>query len=188
MGALAAAAHRAAGHGAGRLRDRRHRRADRPRRRHQRAARSKGLRLYIDRLNAAGGINGKKIKLIMLDDWRRAVEGRRQRQAAADAGQRAAAGPVEPVVDLCAGDRRDQARQRAAAAHGRGLPEGGLSAGRSAASSAPPPMPAATTAAPRSTSSRRRPRSRCGSALPPWRSRSRAARSITPRATPRRWA
>src|SRR5262245_28286784 len=27
-----------------------------------------GLRLYVDRLNAAGGINGKKIQLIVLDD------------------------------------------------------------------------------------------------------------------------
>ena len=27
-----------------------------------------GLRLYVDRLNAAGGINGKKIQLVMLDD------------------------------------------------------------------------------------------------------------------------
>src|SRR4029450_989638 len=27
-----------------------------------------GLRLYVDRLNAAGGINGKKIQLTVLDD------------------------------------------------------------------------------------------------------------------------
>src|SRR5215467_10778355 len=27
-----------------------------------------GLRLYVDRLNAAGGVNGKKIQLIVLDD------------------------------------------------------------------------------------------------------------------------
>ena len=27
-----------------------------------------GLRLYVDRLNAAGGINGKKIQLILQDD------------------------------------------------------------------------------------------------------------------------
>src|SRR6185295_10526004 len=27
-----------------------------------------GLRLYIDRLNAAGGINGKQIKLVLQDD------------------------------------------------------------------------------------------------------------------------
>src|SRR6266404_4965620 len=27
-----------------------------------------GLRLYVDRLNAAGGINGKKIQLVVLDD------------------------------------------------------------------------------------------------------------------------
>src|SRR5262245_6594091 len=29
---------------------------------------SEGVRLYVDRLNAAGGINGKKIQLIVLDD------------------------------------------------------------------------------------------------------------------------
>ena len=27
-----------------------------------------GLRLYVDRLNSAGGINGKKVELIILDD------------------------------------------------------------------------------------------------------------------------
>src|SRR4051794_41515995 len=27
-----------------------------------------GLRLYVDRLNAAGGVNGKKIQLVVLDD------------------------------------------------------------------------------------------------------------------------
>src|SRR4051812_50116975 len=27
-----------------------------------------GLRLYVDRLNASGGVNGKKIQLIVLDD------------------------------------------------------------------------------------------------------------------------
>ena len=27
-----------------------------------------GLRLYVDRLNAAGGVNGKKIQLTVLDD------------------------------------------------------------------------------------------------------------------------
>src|SRR3979409_277750 len=27
-----------------------------------------GLRLYVDRLNAGGGVNGKKIRLIVLDD------------------------------------------------------------------------------------------------------------------------
>ena len=27
-----------------------------------------GLRLYVDRLNAGGGVNGKKIQLIVLDD------------------------------------------------------------------------------------------------------------------------
>ncbi len=30
--------------------------------------RSKGLRLYVDRLNSTGGVNGKKIQLIVLDD------------------------------------------------------------------------------------------------------------------------
>ncbi len=46
----------------------------------------------------------------------------------------------EPVVDLRAGHRGGQARQRAADVHGRGLPEGGLSAGRRRCSSAPPPI------------------------------------------------
>ena len=115
----------------------------------------------------------------------RAVEGGRQRQEAVDPGQRGAADPVEPVVDLRAGHRGDQARRTCRC----------CSWARSArrrsirrpirCSSAPPPMPAATTAAPRSPSSRRPPRSRCGSALPPWRSRCRAARSTMPRSTPR---
>jgi branched-chain amino acid transport system substrate-binding protein len=32
------------------------------------AAAIEGLRLYVDRLNAAGGVNGKKIQLVVLDD------------------------------------------------------------------------------------------------------------------------
>ena len=55
------------------------------------------LRLYIDRVNAAGGVNGKQVKLILQDDSARAVEGRRQRQEVADAGQRGAAAQRQPV-------------------------------------------------------------------------------------------
>ena len=39
-----------------------------------------GLRLYVDRLNAGGGVNGKKIRLIVLDD------GAEPSKAAANAG------------------------------------------------------------------------------------------------------
>ena len=82
-----------------------------------------GLRLYVDRLNSTGGVNGKKIQLVVLDEFGRAVEGRRQRQAAVDPGQRAAARSVEPVFDLRAGDCRDEARQCAADVDGRGVPK-----------------------------------------------------------------
>ena len=62
--------------------------------------------------------------------FRRALEGRRERQEAADAGQRRADDQREPVLDLRAGGQRSEECRRAAAVRGVGLPEGHLSAGR----------------------------------------------------------
>ena len=94
-----------------------------------------GLRLYVDRLNAAGGINGKKIQADRARRSRRAIESGGQRQAAAHAGERQPAGAFaaspRPIAPVIAETRR--ANVAAACFDGRGLPEGGLSAGRSAA-------------------------------------------------------
>ena len=62
-----------------------------------------GLRLYVDRLNAAGGVNGKQDPADHAGRSGRAVESRRQRQEAAHPGQRPASDPVELVVHLRAG-------------------------------------------------------------------------------------
>ncbi len=64
---------------------------------------------------------------------RAALEGRGQHEKADHAGQRRPDGECEPVFDLCAGDRREQERGRAAAVRKRRLPAERLSAGRSAA-------------------------------------------------------
>ena len=59
------------------------------------------LRIYIDRVNAAGGINGKKVNLIIRITGR-AVEGCRERQEAADANN-VVLMLDESVLDLCTG-------------------------------------------------------------------------------------
>ena len=56
-----------AGHGTGCLCDRHHRGADRPAGQTYAPA-MEALRIYIDRVNARGGINGKKVNLVIQDD------------------------------------------------------------------------------------------------------------------------
>src|SRR6516162_8723238 len=63
---------------------------------------------------------------------RRAIESGGQRQAAAHSGQRESTSAFEPVLDIRAGHRRDQACQCGAHADGGGLSQRGLPAGRSA--------------------------------------------------------
>ena len=88
------------------------------------------LRIYLDRVNAAGGVNGKKVNLVIQDDFGRAVEGGGERQEAADAGQRRPDDQRQPVLDLRAGGERGEECRRAAAVRRVGVPEGCLSAGR----------------------------------------------------------
>ena len=72
------------------------------------------VRLYIERVNAAGGINGKQVRLVIQDD---SAEPSKVRQ-------------LERVVDLCADRQRDQARQRANPVRRRRLSQGSDAAGR----------------------------------------------------------
>ena len=132
MGALACVGARRSGPCAGCLRHRRERGAHRTFGRHQRAA-DRGASPLCRPAQQCRRRQRQEDPARRPRRFGRAVEGRRQRQAVADAGQRSAAGAVEPVLDLRTGDRRDQARQGAADADGRGVPEGGLSAGRPAA-------------------------------------------------------
>ena len=60
---------------------------------------------------------------------RQAVESRRQHQEAHHPGQRRPDGQCQPVFDLCAGDRGNEERRRAAAVRQRRLPDQRLSAG-----------------------------------------------------------
>ena len=88
----------------------------------------KGLRLYVDRLNAAGGINGRKIQLTVLDD-----QGEPSK-AAANVKRLLTQDNVSLLILSSLSSTFApviggfQARQCAAYAHGRGVPEGRLSA------------------------------------------------------------
>ena len=139
-----------------------------------------GLRLYVDRLNAAGGVNGKKIQLIVLDD------SAEPSKAAANVKRLLTQDNVSLLILSSLSSTYAPVIAETKRANVPLMLMGAVCPRRSIrrpsrCSSAPPPMPAATTAAPRSPSSRRPRRSRCGSASPPWRSRSRAARSTMPR-------
>ena len=88
------------------------------------------LRIYLDRVNAAGGINGKKVNLVIQDD------SAEPSKAAANAKKlltqdnavlminASLSSTYAPVVE------RSEECRRAAAVRGFGLPEGHLSAGR----------------------------------------------------------
>ena len=121
-----------AGRGAGKLRRRRQRRAHRAGGGHQCSA-DRGLAPLCRSSQCRRRRQRQEDPVDRARRSGRAVEGRRQCQAPPEPGQCAPAGAVEPVVDLRTGHCRDQARQRAAHADGRGLPERGLSARRSAA-------------------------------------------------------
>src|SRR5499427_134176 len=146
-----------------------------------------GLRLYVDRLNAAGGINGKKIQLTVLDDQ---VE---PSKAAANAKRLLTQDNVSswssPVCrqHLRQSSVRPSAPMWLSCSWERFVPKKSIRP-PICCNSAPPLTRAATTAARRSLSSRRRQRSRYASALPPWQSRSRAAKSTMPRSRRRPWA
>ena len=66
------------------------------------------LRIYIDRVNAGGGVNGKKIQAHSRRRRRAAFKGRSQYEKADHAGQRRAGGQCQPIIHLCADDRGDQ--------------------------------------------------------------------------------
>ena len=91
------------------------------------------LRIYIDRVNAAGGIDGKKINLILQDDS--AEPGK----ATANAKKLLTQDNVLLLLNASlsstyrAGGRRGKAGGRARAVCKLGVPQGGLSAGRSPA-------------------------------------------------------
>jgi len=91
-----------------------------------------GLRLYVDRLNSLGGINGKRVRLSILDDQAEPSKAAANAKRLLTPGQCHPADPLEPVVDLCAGSGGDQAGQRTSDVHGSGVPEGGLPARRAA--------------------------------------------------------
>ena len=90
------------------------------------------LRIYVDRVNAAGGVNGKKINLVIEDDSAQPSKAAANAKKLLTARQRRVAAQRQPVLDLCAGDRRSQERRRAADVRRLGLPEGCLSAGQKA--------------------------------------------------------
>ena len=87
------------------------------------------LRIYFDRVNAAGGINGKKVNLIIQDDSAEPSKAAANAKKLLTPGQCHVAARREPVLDLCAGRGRGQGRRRAAGVRQLGLPEGCLSAG-----------------------------------------------------------
>ena len=147
-----------------------------------------GLRLYVDRLNAGGGINGKKIQLTVLDD-----QGEPSK-AAANAKRLLTQENVSLLVlsslsSTFAPVIAETKRANVAL----------MLMGAVCPKEVYPPadlLQFCTTAyaggydsrARRSPSSRRRRRNRCESVLPPWPSRSRAGKSTMPRSRQRRWA
>ena len=142
-----------------------------------------GLRLYIDRLNAAGGVNGKKIQLIVLDD------SAEPSKAAANAKRLLTQDNVSLLILSSLSSTFAPVISETKRAN---VPL--MLMGAVCPKEVYPPAEAlqfCTTAyagGPRSPSSRRPPRSPCASASPPWRSRCRGERSTMPRSSRRPWA
>ena len=88
------------------------------------------LRLYIEKVNAAGGVNGKPINLLIEDDLALPWKAGANTQENGDRGQSGADAQCEPFHDLRRGRYRGKERRRAADFRGIGLPEGRLSARR----------------------------------------------------------
>src|SRR3990172_2145365 len=119
------------------------------------------LRIYLEKVNAAGGINGKKVNLILQDDS--AEPGKSTANAKKLITQ-------DNVILLMNASLSSTYAPVVAEAKSAGVPTLFASAPRMCirppthCSSAPQPLPPTTTAAPRLPSSRRRPRNRSRSA------------------------
>ena len=116
------------------------------------------LRIYVDRLNAAGGVNGKKIKLVIEDDCAQPSKAAANAKKLLTEDNVGTDAQCEPFLHLCAGHRRGQECRRAADVRELSVPEGRLSAGAARRVLHDGLRRALTTAAPRSTSSRKRPK------------------------------
>ena len=151
------------------------------------AAPVEAFRIYFDKLNAAGGVNGKQVKLVILDD------GAEPSKAAANAKRLLSQENVQLMVLSSFSSTFAPVSAEAKRAN---VPL--LYMGSVCPKEVSPPAEAnqfCTTAyilgydtGRRSISSRSGPKNRCGSALPPWPCRYRERSSNMPRVIPRRLA